>query len=136
MLSISRKSDYGLLLLTLLAKKRADGFVSIKSLAGKSRLPYRFLSQIAGELKDAGFLESKEGVSGGYRLKKKPEKISVGQVLDVLEGSLAPVECLRGKDCVCEEFCLHKGVMGKVASAVIKATESYSLKDLVGESRA
>lgn len=133
MLRISRKGDYGLLLLTALAKKNSGDFVSLKQLAEKNKLPYKFLSQIAAELKEAELIESKEGIGGGYRLSRKPKAISVGEVLEVLDGPVASVSCMRGEECECKPFCIQKDVVEGLAEAVSKTMYSQSIADLIGE---
>lgn len=124
MLSISKKTDYGLLLLRLLAEKPAV-FLSIAGLAKKHQLPHKYLSQIAGELKMAGLLESREGIYGGYRLAISPDSIPVRQVLEVLEGSIED-GCEQGDTCACREVCVHTAVIHRLTRGV----ENYSLADL------
>jgi len=132
MLTVSRKGDYGLLLMAALADRFGDdGFVSLKKVTKEKKMPYRFVTQIALGLKEAGLLESKEGVGGGYRLTKKPKEISVGEVLKVLEGPVVPATCMREKVCVCEDGCNHKDLMKHVAGKVQQTFDSYSLADLM-----
>ena len=95
-------------------------------------MPYAFLSQIAPILVEHGFLGSKEGVGGGYFLRRDPATIQVGEVLELLEGPIAPVECLR-EGCVCEEGCLQKSVMERMAEALRKSMRGFTLADLVGK---
>jgi Rrf2 family protein len=130
MLKISRKGDYGLLLLTSLASKGKDEIVSLRKISRERRMPYKFLSQIAPLLVEGGILGSKEGVSGGYYLKRKPSEISVGEVLELLEGPVTPVECMRD-GCSCEPNCMQKSVMQKMASSLTNTMQKYTLADLV-----
>lgn len=129
MLKISRKADYGLLLLTSLAKVGKGKVVSLREISRQRRMPYKFLSQIAPVLVEAGILRSKEGVSGGYFLARSPGSISVGEVLEVLEGPVAPVACMR-EGCSCEPHCLQKSVMQKMASSFKETMRGYTLADL------
>ena len=101
----------------------------INQISKERKMPYKYLSQIAPVLVDAGILGSKEGVGGGYYLKKKPESISVGEVLELLEGPMAPVACMRD-GCQCEPHCVQKSMMKKVATSVREAMEGYTLADL------
>lgn len=105
MFRLSQKADYGLILLSHFAKAsrgKSKGFSSIASIARKNQIPTKFLSQIAGELKRAGVLSSKEGVSGGYVLAKAPEKIKILDVLKTLDGELVAGKCFEdGHECVC-----------------------------------
>ncbi len=92
-------------------------------------MPYSYLSQIAPVLVEAGILGSKEGAGGGYFLKKKPELISVGEVLELLEGPVSPIACMRD-GCLCEPYCVQKSVMKKMANSMSKAMAGYTLADL------
>lgn len=133
MFTISTKSDYGLLLLTLLAKRKKDEFVALSEIAGASGLPHAFVSRIASQLSRAGILTSKEGISGGYKMVRDLQKISIAQVIEVLDGPWAPTKCSGSdKPCAYEDVCpmvdtwqehLRKKMWG-----ILK---SYTLKDLI-----
>lgn len=119
MFRLSTKADYGLILLSSVAKlhsrseaKASAGshsgsvsggkFVSISSIAKKNQISPKFLSQIAQELKKAGILISKEGITGGYSLAKKADDIKLLDVLKVLDGELVEGKCFEdGHECVC-----------------------------------
>lgn len=131
MLRISRKGDYALLLLTCLAQTGTEKVMSLRVVARDKNMPYKYLSQIAPQLVEAGILGSKEGMGGGYFLVKKPADISVGQVLELMEGPVTPVACMR-EGCFCEPECTQKVVMKKMATSLIKTLERYTLEDLVG----
>ena len=133
-LRLSRKGDYGLLLVTALALRRAQGkLVSLKEVAREKKLPYKFLSQVAGELHKAGILESKEGVGGGYRLAKEPEKILVREVLDAVEGPMEASECEH--ECDCGGACVHEQVEEKIMAGAPPALAKVSIKELAQEAR-
>jgi len=132
-LRISRKGDYALLLLTTLANVKEGKVVSLKDIARVHRMPYKFVSQIAPLLVDAGILGSKEGVGGGYFLARNPQAISVGKVLELIEGPVAPVACMRD-GCVCEPTCVQKSVMEKMASSFQRSMRGYTVADLVRSS--
>lgn len=130
MLKLSKKVDYGLLFLTALARRNGKDFVSLKEVAEKNDLPYKFIGQVASELNRGGIVASREGIKGGYRLAKKPFEISVGEVVRVLEGKMMPVACMRGKECKCEKSCGHKSVVEKMALKAQKFLESQTIEDL------
>jgi len=132
MLKISRKADYGLLLLSVLAKAGEGKVFSLRKLAKKRQMPYKFLSQIAPILVTHGILGSKEGVGGGYFLARDPKSISVGKVLEILEGPFVPVSCMR-EGCVCEPGCLQKNAMEKITRTLKKTMQKFTLADLVGK---
>lgn len=131
MFRISRKGDYGLLLLTSLVKIGVGNVVPLQELANKLRMPYKFVSQIAPLLVEAGILGSKEGVGGGYFLARDPRSIGVSEVLELLEGPVAPVACMR-EGCACEPACLQKSVMERMASSFQQSMRGYTVADLVG----
>ena len=100
MFRLSQKSDYGLILLSNLA--RAKKQTAISQIANKNQISPKFLSQIAQELKKAGILASKEGVLGGYSLAKKADEIKLLDVLKVLDGELVEGKCFEDDhECTC-----------------------------------
>ena len=108
MFRLSQKADYGLMLLSSfvrqgkISKDKPSQYVSIASVAREKQIPTKFLSQIALELKKAGILTSREGVSGGYLLAKDPHKIRLLDVLKILEGELVEGKCFEeGHECSC-----------------------------------
>ena len=128
MLKISREVDLGLLLLTDLAKTGET--VRLKDWAEKKDLPYRFLSKIAVKLKKSGFLKSKEGREGGYRLARSAKKMFVGEIVEALEGPIVPVRCMRDEECSCEKGCGHKDLMGKMSKVMEDQLGKVSLASL------
>lgn len=117
MFRLSNKADYGLILLSNLAAKAHSrsvlsrdkahsgsetGFISVASVAKKNKISPKFLSQIAQELKKAGFISAKEGVSGGYTLAKSAKQIKILDVLKTLDGELVAGECFEDDhECNC-----------------------------------
>lgn len=101
MFRLSQKADYGFILLSHLA--RANGKVtSISSIARKNKLSAKFLSQVASDLKKAGLIASREGVTGGYILARKPKEVSLLSVLGILEGGLVGGKCFEDDhECKC-----------------------------------
>src|SRR3990167_9973580 len=101
MFRLSQKSDYGLILLSSLRQVQGKP-LPISKIAAKHKISPKFLSQIAQELKKAGILASKEGVSGGYSLAKSADKIRILDVLKVLEGKLVEGKCFEDDhECTC-----------------------------------
>jgi Rrf2 family protein len=85
-LNISVKSDYALHALFDLASHRTSGPVKIAEIAGRQKIPQKFLELILANLKQGGFVESRRGAEGGYRLARPAGKITVGEVLKYIEG--------------------------------------------------
>lgn len=132
MLKISKKGDYGTIFLTFLAKNDHQQYISLRDVSDSTNIPYKFLSQIALDLKNAGLVESKEGTTGGYKLAKDPQKITMKDVLVTLEGPVTPVACMREKNCRCQEVCMHKPMMHRLSIIIDQTLSKQTLADLVG----
>jgi Rrf2 family protein len=131
MLKITKKGDYGLLFLSSLAQKGKRTYIPLKSIAIENNLPYKFISQIALHLKGAGIVKSKEGLGGGYQLNLPANKISLARILEILEGPVAPVSCMRGKRCLNQDTCKHRSVMENLAVVIRKNLSKQTLADFV-----
>lgn len=100
MFRLTTRADYGLILLSNLNKSKK--LVSISSVAKKNKISTKFLSQIAQELKKAGYITAREGVNGGYTLAKKAREIRILDVLKTLDGELVVGECFEDDhECHC-----------------------------------
>ena len=95
---ISTKGRYALRVMIDLAEHRSGEFISLKEIAQRQEISEKYLESIIRMLVKAKAVESLRGKGGGYRLTKKPEQYTVGEILRLTEGSLAPVACLDG-DC-------------------------------------
>lgn len=127
MLKISREVDLALLLMTELYEKK---HLSLSEWAKEKKLPYRFLSKIAGKLKQAKLIKSREGRGGGYKLKKAAESIKIKAIIELIDGPIQPVSCFRGIKCQHETWCKHKNLLGRLTKAVNQQLDKISLKDL------
>jgi len=122
----------------MLAMPGPDGYprvVQIREISQQEQIPAKFLEQILLALKNAGFLHSKMGVGGGYHLAKPPSEISLGSIVRVLDGPLAPVKCVSQmayEPCGCpdEETCGLRLVMGDVRNAIANLLDGTSLADV------
>jgi len=131
MFSLTRKSDYGLLMLSFLALKGKDGRMSLTEMAQRG-MPKAFMAQIANNFVQAGILTSKEGRGGGYTLKSKPDQIKLRQVLEAVEGELSPVMCvLAVRRCPAESICGQRVMMKKVTSKIGAVLDSFSVADFI-----
>jgi Rrf2 family protein len=128
MFGLSKKIDYGLELMVFLAKNYSCGPVSLKKVAQEKKLPYKFLGQIAGELKAFGLIDSKEGKKGGYFLTQAPKKISVAEVVEVLEGPVEVGACLG---CPKANFCGQKNIWPEIGESVRKMMKGKTLESLI-----
>ena len=110
--------------------------VKIRDIADQENIPIKFLEQILLSLKNAGLLQSKMGVGGGYYLARPPEEINLGQIERVLDGPLAPVRCVSSMayepcDCPDEQRCGLRMVMMDVRNAIAEILENTTLADVL-----
>ena len=136
---LSKRGEYGLRAMMALARPGPDGvpqMIQIHEVADREQIPAKFLEQILLALKNAGLLHSKMGVGGGYHLAKPPTEISLGQIVRVLDGPLAPVKCVSQiayEPCGCpdEATCGLRLVMGDVRNAISDLLDGTSLADVI-----
>ena len=135
---LSKRGEYGLRAMIVLATPGPDGkpcIVQIREIAEREHMPAKFLEQILLSLKNAGFLHSRMGVGGGYHLARPAAEISLGQIVRVLDGPLAPVKCVSQmayEPCGCpdEATCGLRLVMGEVRNAISELLDGTSLADV------
>ena len=134
---ISKKTKYALKALIYLAREYDRGPILIADLAREERIPKKFLELILLALKNSGVLQSKKGKGGGYYLARPPREISMGKVIRVLEGPLAPVPCVsetayaRCEECDDEWSCGIRLVMKDVRDAMAQILDNASLADVL-----
>ena len=136
MTTLSRKARYALRALYALANDETGGPVLIADLAERERIPHKFLELILLELRNAGILRSKKGKGGGYQLARPPREVTLGQIIRVVDGPLAPIPCVserayaRCEECVSEESCGTRMVMKEVRDAIAKILDGTTLADV------
>ncbi len=128
MLKISTKIEYGLVLLIFLAKNQKR-LVSLKEVARTANLPMRYLGQIAGLLSKAAIIKAKEGKSGGYQLVKKIDSLTLGEIINSLEGPVRLAPCV-GKKCS-QKNCLIKNFWFNLDNLLKKEFEKVKLSQLI-----
>lgn len=94
-MNITTKGRYALRIMIDLAQQGSDAAVSLKSISERQEISMKYLETIAAVLNKAGYITSSRGKNGGYRLTRAPEAYSIGELLKLTEGSLAPVSCLE-----------------------------------------
>lgn len=136
-MKISTKGRYALRLMLDLAQQPPTEYVSIKSVATRQGISEKYLEQIIKMLSKGGLVESTRGKSGGYRLTRTPEKYTVGEILRVTEGSLAPVSCLE-EEHRCEncDDCVTYEIWQNVLDAINEVVDSITLSYLVEKQKA
>jgi len=130
MLKLSKKSDYGLLVISKLL--HTDEYVSLSKLVEHTKLPLRFLARISAVLANNDILMSREGRVGGYKLGKRFPLLSVYDFLSVFENNLVMTGCQNSsKKCKFEGICKHKeGVMCKLQNVILEDLKKVKLSDL------
>ncbi|NTU72866.1 Rrf2 family transcriptional regulator [Candidatus Roizmanbacteria bacterium] len=118
MLTLSNKTDYSLILLGFLAE--ADGYVSMHQLIEQTKLPRRFLARIASELVSHGILESKEGKTGGYKLKKQLSETRLVDVIEVFENNTSLLRCNKKDNCQYKHICKHHCAINETLTTIIR----------------
>jgi len=98
---ISTKGRYAIRVLIDLAENETDGYVPLKDIAERQGISKKYLEIIAKDMVAGGLLVGSSGKGGGYRLCRKPEEYSVGEVIELMEGTLSPVACLAAESNSC-----------------------------------
>jgi len=140
---LSKKSEYGLRALLELTLAYGSTTLQRHDIAARQHIPIEFLEQILLALKRAGLLSSRRGAKGGYTLIKQPKDISLGHVIRILDGPLAPIGCVsktayqKCSECpyANQAHCPVQQVMGAVRDAIAGILDNYSLADFAAGSR-
>ncbi len=133
---LTMKGKYGLKALLHLAALPEGELALSAEIAEKNQISKKFLDAILGDLRHAGFVQSRKGRGGGYRLSRAPEDIAVGPVLRALDGPLAPIQCAsrtayaRCEDCRDEETCAVRLIMLEVRNAITSVLDRTNLTDM------
>jgi len=136
-MKISTKGRYALRLMTDLAENGNDKFISLKEIAQRQDISKKYLEQIIPPLNTAGFLVVGRGFQGGYKLSKSPSQYSVGDILRVTEGKLAPVACLDGDVNLCErkEFCDTLYIWSGLMEVIENYLDRITLQDIINRKK-
>jgi Rrf2 family protein len=102
-MKISTKGRYGLRVMLDLATYGADQHVPLREISERQNITIKYLEQVITPLLRAGYVTSFRGNSGGYQLNCDPAKVTVGEIIRTMEGSLAPVSCLEGDENICPQ---------------------------------
>jgi Rrf2 family protein len=130
---LSKRSKYGLLALIDLASRKASP-VRLKELADQNNIPVKFLEQIFLTLRNSGVVHSQIGAGGGYSLGRPAKYITLGEVIRILDGTIAPVSCISKiayEPCTCpdEKTCPLRAVMNQVRGSIVAVIDNTSLAD-------
>lgn len=132
-MKISTKGRYALRLMLDLAMNNTGAPVRIKDIAARQEISDKYLEQIISTLNKAGYVKSIRGPQGGYRLTREPEQYTVGMILRLTEGSLAPVPCLDDEvnNCPRQDECVTLRLWHMLDDAVSNVVDKVLLSDLV-----
>ncbi len=132
---LSRRSEYGLRALVDLVRHEGEGPVALAALAQRNNLPTKFLEQIMATLKHGGIVRTTLGAHGGYALGVDPAEVTIGRIVRLLDGALAPLPCVSLRyygPCSCpdEATCPLRDVMIDVRDAMLEILDRETIADL------
>ncbi|MFP5342362.1 MAG: RrF2 family transcriptional regulator [Candidatus Limnocylindria bacterium] len=132
---LSRRSEYGLRALVDLVRHDGSGPIPLAALAQRNNLPQKFLEQIMATLKHGGIVRTTLGAHGGYAIATDPGTVSIGRVVRLLDGALAPLPCVSLRyyescSCLDEAVCPLRDVMIDVRDAMLAILDRETLRDL------
>ncbi len=138
----STRAEYGVRVMVALARNEGhDSPSSLAQIAEDNGLPFAYLEHLAARLKKAGLVESRRGPRGGYLLAKPADEISMADIVQSLEGDIAPIECIASSEgeVVCtrqgdrDEPCPTKVLWTRVRGSIVSTLTNMTLADLVAE---
>ena len=133
-MKISTKGRYAVLVMLDLALNNTGECIKVKDIAARQNISEKYLEQIIAMLNKAGFVNSVRGAQGGYRIAKDPEAYTVGMILRLTEGSMAPVACLdEGNKCEQCDTCETLEVWKKLYDAINNVIDNVTIADLVAK---
>lgn len=132
-MKVSTKGRYALRLMLDLATHSSGEPIRLKDVAGRQQISEKYLEQIISIISKAGYVRSVRGPQGGYILQKAPREYTVGMILRLTEGSLAPVECVQGNSGTCEmeNSCATRILWKKLDDAINSVVDHVTLEDLM-----
>lgn len=137
-MKVSTRGEYGVRAMVALAKNHGQGPMSIAAMSKASSVPMPYLEQLIGPLRRAGLVESTRGARGGYHLTRSPEAVKVGEVYRVMEGPVAPMECvsedITEQTCPLIDGCETRPVWLRMRDAIAETLDSTTLADLIRDS--
>jgi Rrf2 family cysteine metabolism transcriptional repressor len=139
-MKVSTRGEYGVRAMVALAHHYGVGPMSIAAVAKESSVPYAYLEQLIVPLRKAGLVESKRGAQGGYQLTRPPDEVKVGEVYRIMEGPVAPMDCVSEdvseQTCPLIEGCETRPVWLKLRDSIAGVLDSMTLADLISQGNA
>lgn len=134
-MKVSTRGEYGVRAMVALARHYGDGPLSITEIAREASVPPAYLEQLIAPLRRAALVESKRGAHGGYVLGRAPAEVRVGDIYRVMEGPVAPMDCVSEEEadqtCPLIDGCETRPVWLKVRDSIVEALDSTTLADLI-----
>ena len=132
-MKVSTKGRYALRMLLDLAEHRDEGFIPLKDIAERQDISKQYLEQIISIINSSGALRANRGKQGGYMLAKEPSAYTVGQILRITEGNLAPIVCLEDKVNQCERVkkCKTLSMWKGLYKVISDYLDGITLQDLL-----
>lgn len=135
-MKVSRKTEYALRALIRIAGAPPGAHVQVQELCREEKIPAKFLEQILLNLRNAGVLNSKRGVGGGYSLRRAASEISAGEVIRLMDGPLAPIACASPnphETCTCPDpnTCALRVLMTDVRNELSRLLDNRTLDDII-----
>ena len=135
-MKLTTKGRYATRAMLDLALHRDEGAVLVRDIARRQEVSEKYLKQLLAPLKAAGLVRTIRGARGGFTLAKPPSEIKLIEIVQVMEGSMAPSECVDdARICSRSDSCVTRQVWTEIKEATDKVLESTNLQDLVGRSR-
>ena len=136
-MKISTKGRYVLRMLLDLAEHRGEGYIALKDIAKRQGISKKYLEQIIPLLNNTDILVASRGYQGGYMLAKSPDMYTVGDILRITEGSIAPVSCLEGGSSVCDrdDQCMTLYFWEGLEKVIAEYLDSITLQDILDRHR-
>lgn len=135
-MKLSTRGRYGLRALLDLAVHQGEGMVLLKDIARREELSLPYLERVITPLIAAGLVKSTRGARGGILLVKQPAEVKLTEVVQLLEGSIAPVDCVNDpRVCSRSAFCVTRDIWIQIKDAMTQVLDSTTLQDLVERQR-
>jgi len=135
-MKLSTRGRYGLRALLDLALHQGEGLIPLKDIARREEVSLPYLEHLITPLIAAGLVKSTRGARGGVSLLKPPSEIKLSEVVQLLEGSIAPVDCVNNPDvCHRSASCVTRDIWVEIKEAMSQVLDSTTLQDLVERQR-
>jgi len=135
-MKLSTRARYGTRAMLELAINYEQGPIFLKNIAEKQEISFRYLDQLITPLKAAGLVKSIRGKGGGYILARHPSQIRLIDIIQVLEGSIAMVDCVDDpEDCHRVDFCATRDIWIQLKEAMVNILKSVTLEELVRQQK-